>query len=141
MAPTPMIAIFNDFHSCSAKHRASGPEAYSGWPGTQSAPGLAVVLHCRARKPIAGSELVVHAHGDSDFMTAAPRRRSRATVVVEHGIRAVVAVGRHAAAAGAEVVMRITVVDRIGRIQVAVQVLVEVMIPRNRIHVRLVLAA
>src|ERR1019366_9878105 len=53
------------------------------------------------------SELVVQTEGHTDFMTSTPGRGSRAAVVIEHCVCPVVAVRRHAAAAGADIVVRI----------------------------------
>src|ERR1700736_2715026 len=72
-------------------------------------------------------------------MAPAPGRRSRTAVIVEYGVGPVVAVGGDAAAAGAEVVMGIAVVDGVRRVDIPVQVLVEAMLPGNGIHVRLIL--
>ena len=63
-------------------------------------------------------ELVVHARGDADLMASAPRRGSSAAVVVEHGVRAVVAIRGHAASAGADVVVGIAVIDGVRGIEV-----------------------
>src|SRR3984885_9678208 len=76
-------------------------------------------------------ELVVQARGDADLMASAPGRRSGAAVVGEHGVRAVVAIRGHAAAAGAEVVVSIAVIDGVRRIQIPVQALVEAVLPGN----------
>src|ERR1700731_4485379 len=86
-----------------------------------------------------GLELIVHTNRHPDFMTAAPGRRSRTAVIVEYGVGPVVAVGRDTSAAGADVVMGVAVVDGVGRVEIPVQVLVEVMLPGNGIHIRLVL--
>src|ERR1700734_4385139 len=108
-----------------------------GWrPGTRTRPWP-------NPKPLAGFkyqtlELVVQARGDADLMASAPRRRSGAAVIGEHGVRAVVAIRGHAASAGADVVVSIAVIDGVRRIQIPVQALVEAVLPRDRVHIRMV---
>src|ERR1700732_4809350 len=72
-------------------------------------------------------------------MASAPGRGSGAAEVSERLSRTVVAVRRHAAAASAQIIVRIAVVDRFRRIDVPVQALVEAVLPRNRVHVRLII--
>src|ERR1700693_6092970 len=66
--------------------------------------------HCRKLPPSRqtgrrsrGLELVVQAGGKPDLMTSAPGRGTCAAVIDERLSRTVVAVRRHAAAAGAEI--------------------------------------
>src|ERR1700723_1981553 len=81
---------------------------------------------CRFR----GLELIVHAGGKPDLMTSAPGRGACAAVVDERLSGAVVTVCRHAAAAGAEIVVGIGRIDRVRRIDVPVKGLVKMMFPR-----------
>src|ERR1700692_4030445 len=139
-----MIAIFNDV-PLSASNHDEFTDSHRKRPGVP--PPLAS-LHresfqitsdpCYLPHPT-GLELVVHTHRHPDQMTAAPGRGSRTAVIVEYGAGPVVAVGRDASAAGAHVVMGVAVVDGVGRVEIPIQVLVEVMLPGNGVHVRLVL--
>src|SRR5580698_2737291 len=79
----------------------------------------------RSRPPASNTklELVIQTRGDAHLMASAPRRRSGAAVIGEHGVRAVVAIRGHAASAGADVVVSIAVIDRVRGVQVPVQAL------------------
>src|SRR5215469_6485167 len=94
----------------------------------------------RHRNPEPPLELVVQARREAERVTAAPGRRSSAAVVDERGMRRIVAVGLDAVAAGADVVVRIDVVDRLGGVDVEGQLLVELVPVRYRVHVRRVVA-
>src|SRR5271163_3475674 len=67
---------------------------------------------------LARLELVIQTGGNADEVASTPGRRSRAAVIREHGIRAVVAIRRHAPAASAQIVVSIAVIDGIRRIEV-----------------------
>src|SRR5580658_4219449 len=109
------------------------PNLSVGGQGRESVPGPTRSLAGFKHSTL---ELVVQARGDANLMASAPRRRSRAAVIVDHGIRAVVAIRGHAASAGADIVVRIAVIDGVRRIQIPVQALVEAVLPGGGVHVR-----
>src|ERR1035438_4274617 len=73
-------------------------------------------------------------------MTSTPGRGAGAAVVDERLSRAVVAIRRHTAAAGAEIVVGVGRIDRVRCIDVPVEGLVEMVFPRGGVHVRVVVA-
>src|SRR6266851_536198 len=87
-----------------------------------------------------GLELVVQAGGDRDDVTSAPSRVPGTTVVNDYGVRRIVTIGREPAATGSEIVMGVALVDRIGRIEIPIEVLVEAVLQRHRVHIRPVVA-
>ena len=91
-----------------------------------------------SRLPLSALERVVQTGRESDLMTSAPSRRSGAAVVNERLRRAVMTIRRDAAASRAEIIVRVAVVDRIRRVDIPVQILVETMFPRRREHIRIV---
>src|SRR5258706_8272306 len=88
-----------------------------------------------------GLELVVQAGGNPDDATSAPSRVPGTAVVDDDGVRAIVTIRRKPSAAGPEIVMGVTLIDRVGRIEIPIEVLVEPVLPRDRIHIRRVIAA
>src|ERR1700719_2363087 len=87
------------------------------------------------------SERVMQTGRDTDLMTSAPRRRSGAAVVDERLGGAVMTIRRDAAPSGAQIIVRVAVIDRIRRVEIPVQVLVETMFPRRREQIRVVRGA
>src|SRR6516165_664419 len=85
-------------------------------------------------------ELEVQARRDALRTAATPRRGTGAAVVDERRMRGIVAVGLDPVAAGADVVVRVDVIDRQGVVNVPGQLLVELVPVGGRVHVRRVLA-
>src|SRR5215813_13911109 len=86
------------------------------------------------------SELEVQARREALRTAAAPGRGTRAAVVDERRMRSIVAVGLDPVAAGADVEVRIDVIDRHGVIEVPRQLLIELVPVGGRVHVRRVMA-
>src|SRR6516225_4590852 len=86
------------------------------------------------------SELEVEPRREALRTAAAPGRGTRAAVVNERRVRGIVAVGLDSVAAGADVVVRVDVIDRHGVIEVPRQLLIELVPEGGRVHVRRVVA-
>src|ERR1700716_1695954 len=80
-------------------------------------------------------KLVIQPRRESLDAAAAPCRGTRAAVVNEHRVGPVVAVRREPPAAGAQIVVRIAVIDGQGRVEIPGQLLVELVPPGNRVHI------
>src|SRR6266702_1740912 len=80
-------------------------------------------------------KLVIQSGRESLDAAATPGRGARATVVGEYSVSSVVAVRRESSAAGAQIVMRIAVIDGQCCVEIPAQLLVEFVPPRNRVHV------
>src|SRR5258708_10806866 len=132
-----MIAIFNalrPWSACGGAPNVLNPTARG--QGRVFVPG-----RIAGRRPyIRELELIVHTRGKADFTATAPRRIARAAVVDDRRIRAIVTVRREPAAPGAEIVVGVAFVDGIRRVGIPVNVLVEAVLPRDRVHVRRVVA-
>src|SRR5579862_9994215 len=85
-------------------------------------------------------ELEVHPRRYTNLVTAAPGGRARAAVVDELRVRGIVAVRLDAVTAGADVVVRVAVVRRVGRLQIPAQLPVQLVPPADGVHVGLVVA-
>src|ERR1700730_5947667 len=133
-----MIAIFNSMPVVLERmwRRYQRVESDCKGPGTPIRPRP----HCGESALNRELELIVHARGKADFTTTAPRRIARAAVVDDLRIRAIVTVRREPAPSRADIVMRIAFVDRIRRVEIPVNVLVEAVLPRNGVHVRRIVA-
>src|SRR5260221_11850984 len=107
--------------------------------GCNGTPGL-TLTPCSASTEFPRLELVIHTRGKTYLVTAAPGRVAGAAVVDDRGIRAVVTVRREPAATGTDIVVSVALVDRIGRVEIPIEALVETVLPRNGIHVRRVIA-
>src|SRR5216684_3860334 len=141
-----MIAIFNDVRPWSAKNHARIDKPHRKRPGVR-APlvSLRKVLPNHSgpcyfdRSP--SLELVVQAGRNPNDSAPAPSRVPGTAVVDDDGVRAIVTIRRKPAAAGAEIIMGVTLIDRVGRIEIPIEVLVEAVLPRDRVHIRRVIAA
>src|SRR5215472_16155160 len=102
--------------SLAPQDRQAGPPERPG-PAIHSLTPARVITRRR-------SELEVQPRREALRTAAAPGRGTGAAVVVEHRVRGIVAVGLDSVAAGADVVMRIDVIDRHGVIEVPGQLLV-----------------
>src|SRR5450631_1076246 len=111
-------------------------ESYRKRPGVQLHPRPSRREYSRRSGP--DLELIVQAGGNPDHMTSAPGRGAGAAVVDELLSRAVMAVRRDSSAAGAEIIVGVGRIDRVRRIDVPVQGFVEMVFPRNGVHVRVV---
>src|SRR5712664_701949 len=107
--------------------------------GCKGTPGL-TLTPCSASTELPRLELVVHTRGKTHLAAAAPGRVAGAAVVDDRGVRGVVTIRREPAAAGADIVVGVALVDRVRRIEIPIEVLVEVVLPRDRVHVRPVIA-
>src|SRR5579863_4299719 len=85
------------------------------------------------------SELVIDTRRDTQRMAAAPGRRTRTAVVGELVVRRIVAISLNAMPAGADIVVRVTVVGGVGNAQIRRQLLIKLVPPAEGVHVRLVL--
>src|SRR5882757_4820505 len=86
-------------------------------------------------------ELVVHARRKTHLAAAPPGGVAGTAVVDDRGVRGIVTVRRQPAAAGSDIIVGVAMVDGVGRIDVPIEVLVEVVLPRGREHIRVVVAA
>src|ERR1700722_4490899 len=94
-------------------------ESYRKRPGVQLHPRPSRGEWSRRSNP--DLELIVQAGRDPDLMTSAPGRGAGAAVVDERLSRAVVAIRRPPAAAGADVIVGVRRIDRVRSIDVPVQ--------------------
>src|SRR5882757_8641653 len=131
-----MIAIFNAIRPWSACEGA--PNVLN--PTARGQGRLFVPGRIAERRPYRELKLIIHSRGKVDFTTTAPRGIAGAAVVDYRGIRRIVTVGREPAATGAKIIMRVPLVDRVRRIEIHVNVLVEAVLPRDRIHVSRIVA-
>src|ERR1700674_5082718 len=109
--------------------------------GSKRSPPHSAMSHGRLPLSTQDSERVMQTGRDTDLMTSAPRRRSGAAVVNERLGSAVMTIRRDAAPSGAQIIVRVAVIDRIRRVEIPVQVLIETMFPRRREHIRVVRGA
>src|SRR5450755_1567816 len=108
--------------TCRSSRRSSPLRKRSG--DVAASPAF-LAAGCRNNAMLGRLELVVDTRRDAHFLATAPGRISGTGVVDHRGVRGVVAVRREAAATCADVEVRIALVDRFGRIQIPVHVLVE----------------
>src|SRR6267142_2013444 len=140
-----MIAIFNEVRPWSARNHTHLTESHRKRPGVP-----ALLVSPRRVLPnhsgpcyfdgSPGLELVVQAGGNPDDATSAPSRVPGTAVVDDDGVRAIVTIRRKPSAAGAEIIMGVTLIDRVGRIEIPIEVLVEAVLPRDRVHICRVIA-
>src|SRR5712672_1229117 len=142
-----MIAIFNDVRPWSARNHTQFTQSH------RKRPGVPAPLVSPAESPSnvhggpcyfdrsPGLELVVQSGRNPDDATSAPSRVPGTAVVDDDGVRAIVTIRRKPAAAGAEIIMGVTLIDRVGRIEIPIEVLVEAVLPRDHVHIRRVMAA
>src|SRR5450759_538531 len=80
-------------------------------------------------------ELIIESRRDTLFAAAAPGRRTRRAAVDDNGIGTIVAVGRETSPTGTDIVVRVAMVDRQGGIKVPGELLVQLVLPGERVHV------
>src|ERR1700722_140635 len=87
------------------------------------------------------SEPVVHAGRIAHDPAAAPGGRTRGTAIDDDGIGAIMAVSGQPAAAGAQIVVRIAMINGPRTVDVPAEVLIEAMLPRQRQHLGRIVGA
>src|SRR4029077_6824139 len=135
-------ALVSPRDSATVWAEANGPSAGAATPSavTRSGPIRSCLVITSHGLALRASELEVQPRREALRMAAAPGGGTGAAVIGEYRMRGIVAVRLDAMTAGADVVMCVGAVERLGPIKVPRQLLVELVPVRHRVHVRLILA-